>query len=56
MFLDGEADMVLSYTTSPPITLIAENKPQYRAAAFEEGTTARWKWRPSSGRHTGQTG
>ncbi|WP_042010871.1 thiamine ABC transporter substrate binding subunit [Aeromonas fluvialis] len=37
MFLDGEADMVLSYTTSPAYHLIAENKPQYQAAEFEEG-------------------
>ncbi|MFM4775685.1 thiamine ABC transporter substrate binding subunit [Aeromonas veronii] len=37
MFLDGETDMVLSYTTSPAYHLIAENKPQYQAAAFEEG-------------------
>ncbi|HHC5061160.1 TPA: thiamine ABC transporter substrate binding subunit [Aeromonas veronii] len=37
MFLDGEADMVLSYTTSPAYHLIVENKPQYQAAAFEEG-------------------
>lgn len=37
MFLDGEADMVLSYTSSPAYHLIAENKPQYQAAAFEEG-------------------
>lgn len=37
MFLDGEADMVLSYTTSPAYHLIAESKPQYQAAAFEEG-------------------
>lgn len=37
MFLDGEADMVLSYTTSPTYHLIAESKPQYQAAAFEEG-------------------
>ncbi|MEH8119883.1 thiamine ABC transporter substrate binding subunit [Aeromonas allosaccharophila] len=37
MFLDGEADMVLSYTTSPAYHLIAENKRQYQAAAFEEG-------------------
>ena len=37
MFLDGEADMVLSYTTSPAYHLIAENKPQYQAAAFAEG-------------------
>ncbi|MGL5293830.1 MAG: thiamine ABC transporter substrate binding subunit [Aeromonas sp.] len=37
MFLDGEADMVLSYTTSPAYHLIAENKPQYQAAPFEDG-------------------
>ena len=37
MFLDGEADMVLSYTSSPAYHLIAENKPQYQAAAFAEG-------------------
>ena len=37
MFLDGEADMVLSYTTSPAYHLIAESKPQYQAAAFAEG-------------------
>ncbi|KHA57763.1 thiamine ABC transporter substrate-binding protein [Aeromonas hydrophila] len=37
MFLDGEADMVLSYTSSPAYHLIAENKPQYQSAAFEEG-------------------
>ncbi|MGL4892774.1 MAG: thiamine ABC transporter substrate binding subunit [Aeromonas veronii] len=37
MFLDGEADMVLSYTTSPAYHLIAESKPQFQAAAFEEG-------------------
>lgn len=37
MFLDGEADMVLSYTSSPAYHLIAEHKSQYQAAAFEEG-------------------
>jgi len=37
LFLDGEADMVLSYTTSPAYHLIAEHKTQYRAAAFSEG-------------------
>lgn len=37
MFLDGEADMVLSYTTSPAYHLIAESKSHYQAAAFEEG-------------------
>jgi thiamine transport system substrate-binding protein len=37
MFMDGEADMVLSYTTSPAYHLIAEQKSQYQAAAFAEG-------------------
>ncbi len=37
LFLDGEADMVLSYTTSPAYHVIVENKHQYRAAAFSEG-------------------
>ena len=37
LFLEGEADMVLSYTTSPAYHLIAEQKSQYRAAAFSEG-------------------
>lgn len=37
MFLEGEADMVLSYTTSPAYHRIAENETKYRAAAFEEG-------------------
>ncbi len=37
LFLKGEADMVLSYTTSPAYHLIAEKKDQYRAAIFSEG-------------------
>lgn len=37
LFLEGEADMVLSYTTSPAYHLIAEQKTQYRAAAFSDG-------------------
>jgi len=37
LFLDGEADMVLSYTTSPAYHLIAEGDDGYGAAAFEEG-------------------
>ena len=37
LFLDGEADMVLSYTTSPAYHLIAEEDDGYGAAAFEEG-------------------
>ncbi|WP_299665395.1 thiamine ABC transporter substrate binding subunit [uncultured Ruegeria sp.] len=37
LFLDGEADMVLSYTTSPAYHLIAEEDPSKAAAAFDEG-------------------
>lgn len=37
LFLQGEADMVLSYTTSPAYHLIAEGDDSKAAAAFEEG-------------------
>jgi thiamine transport system substrate-binding protein len=37
MFLDGEADMVLSYSTSPAYHIVAESTDKYRAAAFDEG-------------------
>ena len=37
LFLKGEADMVLSYTTSPAYHIIAENKTNYFAAKFKEG-------------------
>ena len=37
MFLEGEADMVLSYTTSPAYHLIAEEDGTKTAAAFDEG-------------------
>ncbi len=37
MFLDGEADMVLSYTTSPAYHLIAEEDDSKGAIAFDEG-------------------
>ncbi|ABM02246.1 thiamine ABC transporter, periplasmic binding protein [Psychromonas ingrahamii 37] len=37
MFLKGEADMVLSYSTSPAYHIIAEGKNQYAAANFSEG-------------------
>ena len=37
MFLKGEADMVLSYTTSPAYHRLAEQKQQYHAALFDEG-------------------
>lgn len=37
MFLDGEAMMALSYSTSPAYHAIAEEDPSKAAAAFEEG-------------------
>jgi thiamine transport system substrate-binding protein len=37
MFLNGEADMVLSYTTSPAYHLIAEEDDTKAAARFAEG-------------------
>lgn len=37
MFLEGEADMVLSYTTSPAYHVIAEEDDSKAAAIFDEG-------------------
>ncbi len=37
LFLKGEAQMVLSYTTSPAYHLIAENDPDFASARFSEG-------------------
>jgi len=37
LFLKGEADMVLSYTTSPAYHIAVEKKTNYKAAAFSEG-------------------
>lgn len=37
LFLQGEADMVLSYTTSPAYHISAENETKYAAAVFSEG-------------------
>ncbi len=37
LFLEGEADMVLSYTTSPAYHLLAENDDTKAAALFDEG-------------------
>ena len=37
LFLEGEADMVLSYSTSPAYHLIAEGADNYAAAPFAEG-------------------
>ena len=40
MFLEGGADYVLSYTTSPAYHVIAEDNNQYKAAEFTEGHVA----------------
>ena len=37
LFLEGEAPMVLSYTTSPAYHVTVEDEDRYRAAAFSEG-------------------
>jgi thiamine transport system substrate-binding protein len=37
LFTNGEAEMVLSYTTSPAYHVIAEGTERYQAAAFSEG-------------------
>jgi len=37
LFLKGEADMVLSYTTSPAYHIVDENKTNYKTANFKEG-------------------
>ena len=37
LFLKGQADMVLSYTTSPAYHAVAENNPNYGYADFTEG-------------------
>ncbi len=40
LFLDGEADMALSYTTSPAYHALSENDSRYAAAIFSEGHVA----------------
>lgn len=37
LFTKGEAEMVLSYTTSPAYHMVAEGTERYKAAAFSEG-------------------
>src|SRR3546814_15173647 len=37
LFLEGEAPLVLSYTTSPAYHMIAEDEDRYQAANFAEG-------------------
>jgi len=40
MFLEGGADYVLSYSTSPAYHRVSENETRYQAALFEEGHIA----------------
>ena len=40
LFTDGQADMVLSYTTSPAYHAVAENDDRFAYAPFEEGFVA----------------
>ncbi len=40
LFLNGEADMALSYSTSPAYHIVAENDQRYAAAEFGEGHLA----------------
>ena len=40
MFLEGDADYVLSYNTSPAYHTVAEEKEHYKAALFSEGHIA----------------
>lgn len=40
LFLKGDADMALSYTTSPAYHAVAENDTRYAAATFSEGHIA----------------
>lgn len=40
MFQEGEADYVLSYTTSPAYHMVDEDTDRYQAAAFDEGHVA----------------
>lgn len=40
MFLEGGADYVLSYTTSPAYHVVVEEKTNYKAAPFSEGHVA----------------
>lgn len=40
LFLKGEADMALSYSTSPAYHVVAENDERYAAAEFSEGHLA----------------
>lgn len=37
MFLEGEADMVLSYSTSPAYHIVVDGTDQYKAASFSDG-------------------
>jgi thiamine transport system substrate-binding protein len=45
LFLKGEADMVLSYSTSPAYHVATEKKTQYRRRPLRRGTTCMWSSR-----------
>lgn len=47
LFLKGEGDLVLSYTTSPAYHLIEEKKISTPPPRSAKATTCRWKWRAS---------
>jgi thiamine transport system substrate-binding protein len=49
LFLEGEADMVLSYTTSPAYHLIAESDDTKAGRCSTKATTCRSRWRETGG-------
>lgn len=53
LFLEGESDYVLSYTTSPAYHVVAEGSDRYRAATFSEGHVAQIEVAAMT-RHTGE--
>ena len=55
LFLEGEAEMVLSYTTSPAYHLIAEGIPARWRRPSTRGITCRSKWRVNWRRPTSRT-
>ena len=48
IFLKGEADMVLSYTTSPAYHAIAENEPELRLSPISPRASTRRSRSPAS--------
>ena len=56
LFLSGEADMVLSYTTSPAYHIAAEDDPTKKAALFPEGPSPATGLRRLRGRPAADVG